>query len=181
MGQAWVATKLRTSCDHPDSASTQTRMWPPSAAKLWSLVLADSGWSQLGRNSGPARPNLPQFHPQASPSYLPRQSIGAHCWNPKHGLCRTNRTMIERESCPPQGRSLGFLVAWLWASVSCDDFDAHQKLARREGQFDPRIHYDIRKNARLFLGEPPQLFQWLLVLERKKRDNEGEEPALVAY
>lgn len=88
--------------------------------------------------------------------------------------------MKPNDQRPAQGRPLGFLMAWLRAGPECLHDGSHQVLARRESVHDPRISYEQRVDARVWLEAQPNC-QWLFELERPMRPEEGAEPPVATY
>ena len=86
-------------------------------------------------------------------------------------MCRTNRTLkapTRNAARSPQGRPLGFLIAWLRAGPRCASFAEHQALARGESRGDPRVSLAARISARQW-AEQQQGLAWVLDLERPLR------------
>ena len=108
-----------------------------------------------------------------------RETFGAHC-KCDHGLCRTNRTRKANDARPMQGRPLVFWAAWLRAGLDEADFEAHQRLSRREGRWALEVSLAARQDARNWLRAMPGS-GWLFELERQRRGDEPEEPIELVY
>ena len=111
-----------------------------------------------------------------------QSSMDAHCVAHKVGNLswNMNRKLTGHPSASrsAQGRPLGHLVAWLWASDVTPKAE-HAKLRRGKGLHANLVSHDVRSRARSFLEEDPHFVEWLErtgAQERPRRDGEEPEP-----
>ena len=104
-------------------------------------------------------------------------SLDAHC--ELHGpRCRVNRTLNESATRPAQGRPLGFLLAWLFATEAGDVFACQREhFQSRLGKL-PWSHlytFEVRAAARDWLEADPEWALWLDRSGCKERPMRGDE------
>ena len=106
-----------------------------------------------------------------------RDSLGAHCTDPRHGLCRANKV------CKRLG--LGYLMAWLMQAHDPEQSDMLTDRAAHkgtQGRLCSPLGFDARKKGRKWLVDRAATFERLLDLERAHhRGGSFDEPFTVAH
>ena len=100
--------------------------------------------------------------------------IGIHCRNPRHGLCRLNRSLNPGTQIAA-GRPIGFLLAWHAASHRFSSQEEHMGLSKRSMRLDPDISFERRSALRTWAQGVDSL-NGVFELERDPYPGEGDEP-----